>query len=156
MELAVVDDAGPAERAVSNEEEAILWQTLGKLPESYREPLILYYRQGQSAAEVAKALDLTEDAAKQRLSRGRAMLRGELAALVEHTLVRTRPTAAFTAAVLVALPLASASTATAAVAAGAAAGAATAAGVAGRAVCGLTTCGFALGGGLGSSSGSMP
>src|SRR5207253_2021711 len=69
--------------------------------------------------EVALKLDLTEDLVKQRLSRGRAMLREEMAALVESTLSRTKPGAAFTVGVLVALPMASASAASAALTAGA-------------------------------------
>ena len=98
-------DAGPAEQTVSREEAELLWQTLARLPEAYREPLVLFYRQQQSVAEVAEGLDLTEDAVRQRLSRGRALLRGELAALVESALTRTRPAAAFTAGVLASLPL---------------------------------------------------
>jgi len=50
------------------------------------------------------------------------MLRDELAAVVESTLTRTRPGTAFTMAVLVALPMASASTATAALTVGAVGG----------------------------------
>lgn len=52
----------------------------------------------------AQLLGLTEDAVKQRLSRGRQRLRDELARVLEETLERTRPGAAFTAAVVAALP----------------------------------------------------
>ena len=110
----LTETADPAEHAVTQEEETLLWRSLAGLPEIYREPMVLFYRQGQSISEVAKSLDLSEDAVKQRLSRGRTMLREEMTALVETTLTRTRPTAAFTIAVLVALPVASASVATAA------------------------------------------
>lgn len=112
-------DADPAAQAVTQEEATLLWRSLGGLPETYREPMVLFYRQGQSVAEVADALELSEEAVKQRLSRGRAMLREEMTALAESTLMRTRPTAAFTMAVLVALPMASPSMASAAMAAGA-------------------------------------
>lgn len=105
----------PAAQAVTREEAALLWQTLAALPETYREPMVLFYRQGQSVAEVARALELSEDAVRQRLTRGRAQLREELATLVEHTLTRTTPGAAFRMAVMVALPMATASTASAAV-----------------------------------------
>jgi len=37
-------------------------RSLEKIPELYREPLILYYREHQSIEHVAVALDLTEDA----------------------------------------------------------------------------------------------
>src|SRR5262245_26702360 len=106
-ELSVEDD--PAAQTITREEEALLWRTLAEMPESYREPLVLYYHEDRSVAEVAMKLDLTEDTVKQRLSRGRAMLREEMAALVESTLARTKPGAAFTAGALVALPLGSGS-----------------------------------------------
>ena len=65
------DEPGPAESALSREEETVVWRTLEQIPETYREPLILFYREDQAVAEVAAALDLSEDAVKQRLSRGR-------------------------------------------------------------------------------------
>lgn len=108
-------DADPATNAVSQEEADLLWRSLAGMPETYREPMILFYRQGQSIVEVAKSLDLSEDAVKQRLSRGRSLLREEMTALVESTLTRTKPGIAFKAAVLIALPAISASTASAAV-----------------------------------------
>lgn len=111
-------EADPAAQVVSLEEEALLWRSLAGLPETYREPLVLFYRQGQSVAEVANALELSEEAVKQRLSRGRTMLRQEMTALVESTLTRTRPGTAFTVGVLVALPMVSASAAGAALTAG--------------------------------------
>ena len=67
--------------------------------------MVLFYREEQSIADVARQLDLSEDAVKQRLSRGRAILREEIAALVESALTRSRPTAAFTASVIGALTL---------------------------------------------------
>lgn len=109
----------PARHAVTNEEAARLWRSLARLPENYREPMVLFYREQQSVADVAAGLDLSEDVVRQRLSRGRVMLREELTALVESTLVRTRPGPTFAASVLVALSLGSASTANAALAVGA-------------------------------------
>src|SRR5262245_55601243 len=35
----------PPERVITNEEEAILWRSLERIPETYREPLVLFYRQ---------------------------------------------------------------------------------------------------------------
>src|SRR5262245_48780289 len=116
-ELFVEDD--PAAQTITREEETLLWRTLAEMPETYREPLVLFYREDRSVAEVAMKLDLTEDTVKQRLSRGRVMLREEMAALVESTLVRSKPSAAFTVGVLVALPMVSATTTSAAVTAGA-------------------------------------
>lgn len=94
------DVPGPVERAVSREEETLLWQTLERIPEKYREPLILYYRQGQSIAEVAEALELSPDTVKQRLTRGRAMLKERVAGVVEGTLQRSRPGRGLTVAIM--------------------------------------------------------
>ncbi len=111
-------EALPSEQAIGREEEALLWRSLGKIPELYREPLILYYREHQSIEHVAVELELSEDAVKQRLSRGRKMLQEEVQTFVESALRRTAPDQAFSGAVLAALPLAAGP----AVAAGAGAG----------------------------------
>jgi RNA polymerase sigma factor (sigma-70 family) len=95
----------PGEQAISNEEQAILWRSLEKIPEIYREPLVLFYREHQSVETVAQNLDLSEDAVKQRLSRGRKLLHEQVLAFVEGALVRTSPGQAFTISVLAALPL---------------------------------------------------
>ncbi len=90
----------PPEQTISNEEQAILWRSLEKIPELYREPLVLFYREHQSIEAVAKNLELTEDAVKQRLSRGRKLLHEEVLAFVEGALARTNPGQAFTLGVL--------------------------------------------------------
>src|SRR4051812_30312015 len=119
------DEPGPDEEAVSREEESLVWQALGRIPEVYREPLILFYREDRSVAEVAGALALSEDAVKQRLSRGRGMLREQVTELVEGGLRRSRPGRRFTAIVMAGLVAhaAGAKTALAGVGAGAGAGA---------------------------------
>jgi hypothetical protein len=89
---------------ITKEEEAILWRSLSELPLTYREPLVLFYRQHQSVAEVADALEVTEDVARQRLSRGRAMLAEKVTAFVEGALRQTTPGKVFTVGVLAALP----------------------------------------------------
>jgi len=94
----------PSEQAISREEQAILWRSLEQIPASYREPLILFYRQNQSVEQVAGALELSADAVKQRLARGRKLLHDQVAGFVEGALQRTAPGAAFTTSVLGALP----------------------------------------------------
>ena len=116
----------PSDHVISKEEEAILWRSLGELPPTYREPLVLFYRQQQSIAEVADALELSEDAVKQRLSRGRAMLTEKVTAFVEGALRQTTPGRAFTLGVLAALPVFTISAKAAAIGATAAKGSATA------------------------------
>jgi len=98
-------EALPSERLITQEEEAILWRSIGRIPEIYREPLILFYREHQSVEKVAASLDLSEDAVKQRLSRGRRLLQAEVLGFIEGALERTSPGKAFTIAVLAALPV---------------------------------------------------
>jgi RNA polymerase sigma factor (sigma-70 family) len=94
----------PIETAISKEEAALLWRSLERIPESYREPLILFYREHQSIETVAANLDLTEDTVKQRLSRGRKLLQEQFLAFVEGALAQTNPGPSFTLSVLSALP----------------------------------------------------
>ena len=123
---AVFDSASPlptpSEQAVTADEAALVWQSLEEIPETYREPLVLFYREEHSVERVAEALDLSQDAVKQRLSRGRKLLRDRVASLVENTLSHSRPGKTFTTAVLVALPALVPQIATAGVAATAAKG----------------------------------
>ena len=95
----------PLEQAISNEELAILWRSLEKIPEIYREPLVLFYREHQSIGDVAQNLELSEDAVKQRLSRGRKLLNEEVLAFIEGALKKTAPGKMFTLGVLAALSL---------------------------------------------------
>ena len=99
----------PPERLISKEEEAILWRSVERIPELYREPLVLFYREHQSVEKVAAALELTEDTVRQRLSRGRKLLHEQVLAFVEGALEETNPGKAFTLGVLAALPLLAAS-----------------------------------------------
>src|SRR5437762_1805640 len=94
----------PSDYTISREEEAILWRSIERIPENYREPLVLFYREHQSVEKVAAALDLSEDAVKQRLSRGRNLLREEVLSFIEGALERSSPGRAFTIGVLAALP----------------------------------------------------
>ena len=119
-------EPSPAAQAVSREEEAILWRALERIPDTYREPLILFYREQKSVERVAQELELSEDAVKQRLSRGRKLLTDEVAAFVEGTLERTNPGKVFTLGVLAALPAMTISAKAATIGAAAAKGSATA------------------------------
>ncbi len=112
----------PHEQAISDEEQAILWRAIADIPETYREPLVLFYREHQSIESVCAALDLSEDVVKQRLSRGRKLLQQQIASFVKGALVRTAPGAAFTLAVVAALPSMSTSASAAVIGASAAKG----------------------------------
>ncbi len=95
----------PTAQAISNEEMAILWREVGRLPEIYREPLILFYREHRSVEHVAEALALTPDAVMQRMTRGRRQLQERMLEFVESTLRRTNPGEQFTFKVQAALPI---------------------------------------------------
>jgi len=92
------------EAAMNREEQALVWSALQGLPETYREPLVLFYREHRSVEHVAAELDLTEDAVKQRLARGRLLLKEQVLALIEGALARSTPGRVFTVGVLAALP----------------------------------------------------
>jgi RNA polymerase sigma factor (sigma-70 family) len=95
----------PPDQAISDEEKAILWRSLERIPEIYREPLVLFYREHQSIEAVAQDLGLSEDAVRQRLSRGRKLLQEQFLAFVAGALKQTKPGKAFTLGVIAALPL---------------------------------------------------
>jgi RNA polymerase sigma factor (sigma-70 family) len=95
----------PVEHVITQEEQALLWRSLERIPEIYRESLVLFYREQQSIETVAAELELSEDAVKQRLSRGRKLLQEQVLAFVEGALAKTTPGKTFTVAVVAALPL---------------------------------------------------
>ncbi|ODU00760.1 MAG: hypothetical protein ABS79_02845, partial [Planctomycetes bacterium SCN 63-9] len=141
-----IDEPDPSDAAATREEESLVWQTLEQIPDTYREPLILFYREDQSVAKVAAALEISEDAVKQRLSRGRAMIREQLAEQVERQLRRGRPGRSFTVAVMSGLTSATIGTKTA-MAAGAGGVAKAGVGIGSGVVGGLLGGLFGLGGG---------
>jgi len=94
------DQSGPLESAIKKEHEALVRDAIQQVPERYREPLVLYYRRQQSEKQVAISLDLSEDVVKQRLQRGRIMIKEQLSSIVEKTLSSNGPKKAFTTAVI--------------------------------------------------------
>ena len=94
------DDTAIEQSAISEQHQALLWRVLDDMEPLYREPMILFYREEQSVQRVARELDLTEDAVKQRISRGRKLLKAAMSVFVEETLKHSKPGVAFTAAVM--------------------------------------------------------
>jgi RNA polymerase sigma factor (sigma-70 family) len=113
--LNTINDPGPsvAAQMVAREEAEALARALDALPDDTREVLTLFYREGQSVAQVSALLDLSEDAVKKRLSRARATLREAVLDTVGQTVRATAPGAAFTTAVMGALTIAAPATASA-------------------------------------------
>ena len=104
------EPAAPACEALKAEESELLWHTLSRIPQPYRETLVLFYRQEQSTAQVAVAMETTEALVRQRLTRGRQMLRDEVAAMLERDIARSSPNPQFTSQVVAALPALAAQT----------------------------------------------
>jgi RNA polymerase sigma factor (sigma-70 family) len=90
----------PAEQAADADEVEMVLRQLRQLPETYREPMILYYRSGESVAGVAQQLDLSEDVVRQRLVRGRAMLAERIEQALGGALRATMPPPGFAAGVV--------------------------------------------------------
>ncbi len=90
----------PAEQAADADETEMVLRQLRQLPEIYREPMILFYRSGESVAGVAQQLDLSEDVVRQRLVRGRAMLAERIEQALGGALRATMPPPGFAAGVV--------------------------------------------------------
>jgi RNA polymerase sigma factor (sigma-70 family) len=101
----VAMDANPFDATAQAEVDRVVREALARIPESYREPLVLYYCENRSVRDVAGALGISEDAAMQRLTRGRRYLASGVSDLVERSLRGARPRKGFAAAVIAALPL---------------------------------------------------
>lgn len=84
--------------------ERVIGDALERVPETYRDVLVLYYREQKSIRDVARALEISESAALQRLARGRQYLADGVNALVEKSL-RALPRKSLVAGVLAALPM---------------------------------------------------
>ena len=99
----VAPGASPFDSTASGELARVVGDALARIPDAYREVLVLYYREDQSIREVAEALGLSEAAVMQRLSRGRRYLADSVSGLVEHSLRSRRPHRDLVAAVLAAI-----------------------------------------------------
>ena len=106
------DRPTPEEEAISREEETMVAQALMAIPENYREPLVLFYRQQHSIKEVAEIIGQPESTVRVQLHRGRQMLKDKVEAMVDRTLSRSGPTNTFTKAVLAAVVLSAAAKST--------------------------------------------
>lgn len=85
---------------------------LRQLPEAYREPMVLYYRSGESVERVAEMLNISADVVRQRLVRGRALLTERLERLLGVALSRSGPGSGFASGAVGLLGVGRATTAT--------------------------------------------
>jgi len=98
---------GPAEQLADQQEQAAAADVIDQLPEDTREILLLYYREGQNTRQVASLLGMQDAAVRKRLSRARQQVRAELLQRLGEFAKSTAPGAGFTAAVAMALTVAS-------------------------------------------------
>lgn len=117
--IAAEPGQGPALSHERSEQARRLAEALDEIPESSRDVLLLYYREGERSADVAALLGISEAAVRKRLQRGRDALREKLLAGLATLAVESAPGVAFTVAV--GAGLAGSGTASAAVSTGAAA-----------------------------------
>ena len=73
-----VETSNPERQAATGELRAVLEQAIDRLADGAREVFVLREVEGMSTAEVATALDVSEDVVKTRLSRARAAIRRDL------------------------------------------------------------------------------
>ena len=95
--------ATPFDATARAEVDRIVRDALARVPATYREALVLYYREQESVREVAATLGISEAAALQRLARGRKYLADGVTKLVEDGLRSTRPRRSVVAGVLAAI-----------------------------------------------------
>ncbi|MBC3766210.1 RNA polymerase sigma factor [Neptunicella marina] len=83
-----------------SQQAAILARIVDDLPEETREIVLLYYREEQSSAQVARLLSITDAAVRQQLSRARQALRTNLLDKYGNMILSTAPTLAIGSALL--------------------------------------------------------
>ena len=79
-------------------------QAVERLPEKYREVVLLHYMEGLKYREIAEMLEVPESTVLGRLQVGRDQLREDLMPIVEETLKERQPTSELTKKVMAALP----------------------------------------------------
>lgn len=99
----------PFDAVSEHEADQLVAAALTRLPEKYREPMVLFYCEGESVKSVADALGISEAATHQRLSRGRQQLAEGMSGLVEQALGRQRPRRDLVTAVVAAIGMIGAS-----------------------------------------------
>ncbi|MEO5820199.1 MAG: sigma-70 family RNA polymerase sigma factor [Vicinamibacteraceae bacterium] len=114
--LASAVDASPGTEAamLADEDARVVRAVLDALPDDTREVVTLFYREGQSSAQVAQLLGISDAAVRKRLSRARDTLRASLLDRFGDVARATAPGAVFTTTVMTALAVGAPSTATAA------------------------------------------
>ena len=77
-QLLVTSEPSPSQHVVKCETAVLLADALSRLPEDYREAIVLCHLQGKRLAEVATRMDRSVDAVKKVLARAMIRLRSEM------------------------------------------------------------------------------
>ena len=107
--MAMAADPGPQpmQQVLEDERERAAFELISSLPDDSREALLLFYREGQSSQQVAILLGISDAAARKRLSRARQLVRDDMLKRFGDFARSSAPSAAFTAAVITTLGIAS-------------------------------------------------
>ena len=100
----VVHPTTPFDALSDAETERIIAAALDRVPDVYREPLVLYYYEERSVSDVARSLGISAATTNKRISRGRRFL-AESVAMIERGLARRGPSPALAASVLAVLAI---------------------------------------------------
>ena len=96
--------ASPDREYEEKETRDYVLQAVERLPEKYREVVLLHYMEGLKYREIAEMLEVPESTVLGRLQVGRDQLREDLMPIVEETLKERQPTSELTKKVMAALP----------------------------------------------------
>ena len=95
------NDSDEPVQAFSRDQQAlVLSKVVDELPEEAREVVLLYYREEQSGAQVARLLNISDDAVRQQLHRARLSLREKLMEKYGSLFLSTAPALTISSAVL--------------------------------------------------------
>lgn len=83
VEYGLTTSKSPEEEYILKEKKNNLEQLINELPQMYKVPIVLYHQQGLSYQEIADAMNISLSKVKNRIFRGRRMLKDELSVLKE-------------------------------------------------------------------------
>lgn len=83
VEYKLVSEDTPEQDCIKKEEQLVLNKLLNDLPDIYKIPLVLYHHQGLSYQEISEAINEPLSKVKNRIFRGRKILKEELLKMKE-------------------------------------------------------------------------
>ena len=83
VEYKLISQSSPEQDCLEKEERLVLNQLLNNLPDIYKVPIVLYHQQGLSYQEISEAINEPLSKVKNRIFRGRKILKEELLKMKE-------------------------------------------------------------------------